>query len=299
MDFGRRLSVSEAKQMDMVRFLSGLGFEPVKIRNNDYWYLSPLRDEKTPSFKVNRRLNRWYDHGIGKGGNLVDFALLYHGCTISELLNKWNDDLSFHQPVSSTQFARTEQEHKIKVLSDFILTSYPLLRYLEQRRIPAAIAAKYCREVRYELNEKTYYGIGFKNDFGGYEIRNPYYKASSAPKGMTTIDHSAEEAVVFEGFMDFLSFKSIHQNESADRFDFVILNSLSFFETARPFMEKHNSVRLYLDRDNAGQNCSRHALAISDKYKDESSLYQNHKDLNDWLTHFGKGQKKNERQRLR
>jgi len=54
MDFrSNRLTVSEAKEMDMVRFLSDLGHEPSKIRNNDYWYLSPLRDEKTPSFKVN------------------------------------------------------------------------------------------------------------------------------------------------------------------------------------------------------------------------------------------------------
>jgi len=31
-----------------------------------YWYLSPLREEKEASFKVNRKKNVWYDHGIGK-----------------------------------------------------------------------------------------------------------------------------------------------------------------------------------------------------------------------------------------
>ncbi len=30
-----------------------LGFEPVKIRQFDYWYLSLLREEKTASCKVN------------------------------------------------------------------------------------------------------------------------------------------------------------------------------------------------------------------------------------------------------
>ncbi|MCH5684068.1 hypothetical protein LWM68_07155 [Niabella sp. W65] len=42
------------------------------------------------------------------------------------------------------------------------------------------IADRYCREVRYELNGKVYYGIGFRNDLGGFEIRNPYFKASSS-----------------------------------------------------------------------------------------------------------------------
>lgn len=253
MDFSKKLTVSEAKNRDMVLFLSDLGFEPAKIRNNDYWYLSPLRDEKTPSFKVNRKLNRWYDHGLGKGGNLVDFAILYHGCTIAELLNKWSNDFSFQKPTNYFPVTRNEPEQKIKILSASMLTSYSLLRYLEQRRIPIAIAEKYCREVRYELNAKTYYGIGFRNDSGGFEIRNPYFKASNAPKGITTIDHGAEEAIVFEGFTDFLSFMSIHQNNPEDRFDFVILNSVSFFETARPFMEKHTVIRLYLDRDTTGQ----------------------------------------------
>ena len=35
-----------------------------KINNNDYWYLSPLRNEKEASFKINRSKNTWYDHGI-------------------------------------------------------------------------------------------------------------------------------------------------------------------------------------------------------------------------------------------
>jgi hypothetical protein len=294
----RRLSISEAKEIDIVHFLSDLGHEPLKIRNNDYWYLSPLRDEKTPSFKVNRKLNRWYDHGIGKGGNLVDFAILYHGCTVSELLQNLSGNLSLQKPVLQQPFTKPEPENQIKILGDFTLSSSALLRYLQQRRIPVDIADRYCREVQYELNEKVYYGIGFRNDMGGFEIRNPYFKASSSPKGITTFNNSAGEVIVFEGFTDFLSFKAIHQQDSEDRFDFVVLNSVSFFETARPFLEKHNAIRLYLDRDTTGQNCSRYALSLGSKYKDESSLYQNHKDFNDWVMNIGKPQRKYQKQKL-
>lgn len=295
----KRLSVSEAKEIDIVHFLADLGYEPSKIRNNDHWYFSPLRDEKTPSFKVNRKLNRWYDHGLGKGGNLVDFAILYHGCTVSELLQNLSGNLSLQKPSIQQSITRPEPENQIKILGDFILSSTALLRYLQQRRIPIDIADRYCREVRYELNGKVYYGIGFKNDLGGFEIRNPYFKASSSPKGITTIDNSAGEVIVFEGFTDFLSFKATHHQDPEDRFDFVVLNSVSFFETARPFLEKHNTIRLYLDRDATGQNCSRYALSLSSNYKDESSLYQNHKDFNDWIVNFGKPQRKHQKQKLK
>ena len=295
----KRLSVSEAKEIDIVHFLADLGYEPSKIRNNDHWYFSPLRDEKTPSFKVNRKLNRWYDHGLGKGCNLVVFAILYHGCTVSELLQNLSGNLSLQKPSIQQSVTRPEPENQIKILGDFILSSTALLRYLQQRRIPIDIADRYCREVRYELNGKVYYGIGFKNDLGGFEIRNPYFKASSSPKGITTIDNSAGEVIVFEGFTDFLSFKATHQQDPEDRFDFVVLNSVSFFETARPFLEKHNTIRLYLDRDATGQNCSRYALSLSSNYKDESSLYQNHKDFNDWIVNFGKPQRKHQKQKLK
>ncbi len=299
MDFRekQRLSIQKAKEMDMVDYLSSLGYKPAKIRNSDFWYLSPLRNEKTPSFKVNRKLNRWFDHGLGKGGNLIDFAILHQNCTIGEFLQKINGDFSFHQPA----FQQPEQfktEKKLSILNDYSISSFALLRYLEQRRIPIDIADQFCREVRYELNDKIYYGIGFKNDSGGYEIRNPYFKASSSPKDISTIKIKAKEALVFEGFFDFLSFMVIHKNQAVSESDFVILNSVSFFEKARPFMEQHETIRLYLDRDSTGQDYSRYALSLSKKYKDESKLYRDHKDFNGWVMNIGKSQKKNLLQKL-
>lgn len=292
------LSIEKAKEMDMVVYLSKLGYEPAKIRNDDYWYLSPLREEKIPSFKINRKLNRWYDHGLGNGGNIIDFAIVYHNCTIGEFLHKLSGDFSFHQPIFH-QSEQSSKEKKINILKDFSISSFALLRYLEQRRIRIDIADQFCREVRYELNDKIYYGIGFKNDSGGYEIRNPYFKASSSPKDITTIKNGAKEAIVFEGFIDFLSFMAINKNQTEIESDYVILNSTSFFEKARSFMEQHESIRLYLDRDTTGQNYSRYALSLSDKYRDESSLYKHHKDFNDWVMNFGKSQRKSLGQKLR
>lgn len=292
MDFEKqRISLQQIKEMDMVDYLSTLGFSPAKTRGNNYWYLSPLRQEKTPSFKINRSLNRWFDFGLGEGGNLVDFGVLFYNCTVAEFLKRLNAHFSFHQPPPTrhSRAAVPVPEKRIKIVGEFSLNSPYLLRYLEHRRIAIGIAEKYCSQVRYELGEKTYYGIGFRNDMGGYEIRNPYLKLSSSPKGITTFKNSSEEVIVFEGFMDFLSFKTIRQNLTNDHYNFVVLNSVSFFERARPFLEDHRRILLFLDRDQTGQNCSRYALSLSSQYEDHSSLYQHHKDFNDWVMNFGKG----------
>jgi hypothetical protein len=60
----KKLTMAQAKQTDLVDYLAFLGHRPQKVRNEDYWYLSPLREEKTASFKVNRKKNVWYDHGV-------------------------------------------------------------------------------------------------------------------------------------------------------------------------------------------------------------------------------------------
>ena len=302
MNFSKqRLSIEEARQIDMVDYLSKLGHEPVKVRGIDHWYLSPLRAEKTASFKVHRKLNLWYDHGLGKGGNIIDFATLYNNCTVGEFLHQLSGNFSLQKPLIKHLDEQSESAAKseIKIVQEKSLSSFLLIRYLHQRRLSMDLVERHCREVKYELNGKEYFGIGFKNNSGGYEIRNPYFKASSSPKDITTFNNGAREATVFEGFTDFLSFITIHKNQTQSPTDFVILNSVSLFERARPFMEERECIRLYLDRDTTGQNYSRYALALSNKYKDESHLYRHHKDLNDWLINFGKAQKKSLGQKLR
>jgi len=285
MDFRNEKSPLENfKETDMVSFLYELGFQPSKIRGHDYWYSSPLRNERTASFKVNRRLNKWFDHGLGKGGNLVDFGILYYNCSVGELLQKSATDLALHQPVHHYPAQpQRDQENKIQILDVKPLFSTPLFQYLSQRKIPSKIASLHCKEAVYDLGGKQYYAIGFKNNSGGYELRNAFVKLSSSPKDFTLIDKGSKDIHVFEGFFDMLSYLTLYNNPRKQQQSILILNSLSFFEKARSILEAHEKISLYLDRDKAGMDQTRYALSISDRYRDKSSLYQHHKDLNDWL----------------
>lgn len=283
-----KLSCAQAKQIDLVDYLASLGRHPQKVSRDDHWYLSPFRDEKTPSFKVNRKLNVWFDFGEGKGGNLIDFGTRYHNCTVNDLLEKLsnrslNQSFSFHPPTPAGE-KKDSSTGKILILDDRRITAPALLGYLQKRNIPIKIAEQFCREVDFLLYEKKYTAIGFQNNAGGYELRNPYFKGSTSPKDVTFYDHGQlQKVAVFEGFFNFLSFQSIRQNQD-ELTNFLVLNSLSFFEKSRAKMESHEQIHLYLDRDPTGIKLTQQALQWDKtKYIDKSQFYENQKDLNDWL----------------
>lgn len=274
----RSITCADARNYDMVDYLSGLGIEPAKIRGNDFWYHSPLHRERTPSFKINRKMNRWFDFGEGLGGNLIDFAIRYNNCTVSEFLQMLSDcKYVFHEP---GDFLAAAANSTITILGDQVLSSCVLLRYLKERGIPCQIAQKYCRQVSYRIGKKDYYAIGFINNSEGFELRNEYFKGSSLPKDITTILNDADELAVFEGFFDFLSYLVIVIDP---RMDFLILNSTALFGRALPIMENYAVVHLYLDNDSTGKKYLLKARSINERFIDESALYKNYKDLNDFL----------------
>ncbi|WP_448700578.1 hypothetical protein ACFGVR_01280 [Mucilaginibacter sp. AW1-3] len=208
----KKLKLDEVRDLDLVNYLASLGFEPAKPTRNgvDFYYLSPLRIEAEPSFHVNRKLNKWYDHGLGQGGNLIDLGMQFYGCTLKEFLEKINGGYPGLLPADLIPFDRRdlpETGNKIRVTKAVPLFAYPLINYLHERHIPLSVAERYCCEVHYEMDGHNYYGIGFKNNAGGYEIRNAYVKQSSAPKDITTLGEGNREAHVFEGFMDLLSWR--------------------------------------------------------------------------------------------
>jgi DNA primase len=292
---GQRISCNEARQMDLVDYLATLGHQPQKVRGADHWYLSPFREEKTPSFKVNKTFNIWYDHGIGKGGNLVDFGILYHQCTVKEFLQRLDRQPHSHDAATSLQKEPAETKPRINILSVSEIGSAALERYLDFRKIPLEVARKHCRQVEFELYGKRNVALGFPNRSGGYELRNANFKGSSSPKDISFIDNRTSQVAVFEGFFNYLSFLTINKNQEAPLSNCLILNSLAFLEKSRPLMEKYDRIHLVLDNDAAGKMHTRKALGWSDKYIDRSEFYSHHKDLNEWL----KSNRQELRQQLR
>ena len=289
------MNCGQANQMDLVDYLYTLGFNPRKIRREDHWYLSPFRDEKEASFKINKTKNVWYDYGLGKGGNLVDFVTEFYRYNVSEALQKISlfrpqkfaqnivERPPVHLHLNGERNQKAAGESAIKIIAaKQPITDPNLCSYLLKRKIEKNIADKYCHEINFIIADKEYKAIGFKNNAGGYELRNEYFKGSNSPKYVSYLNNNATNITVFEGFFDFLSYQSINQNQQHHLTNFLVLNSLSFFERSLLLIEKHESIYLYLDHDEAGRKCTNLAQKRSLKFKDESKLYEGCKDLNEW-----------------
>lgn len=81
-----KLTCERARSICIVEILAKLGHFPRRIAEKEAWFLSPLRSETQASFKVSLELNRWYDHGLGTGGNGLDLIVAMKNCSVKEAL---------------------------------------------------------------------------------------------------------------------------------------------------------------------------------------------------------------------
>ena len=283
------MNIQNAKEIQITEYLAYKGFRPIRYNNkSDYWYLSPLRTEKTASFKVCSVLNRWFDHGLGEGGNIIDLAIKIGSLDIQNALKDisgvYISSFSFQQPVNID--ASMEQEINpvnIKILKEQALQNKALIQYAEKRGIREEVAKDYCIEIYYQIlsTGKNYFSLGIKTDTGGIAMRNKYFKTAVAPCGITTISSNSNQLKVFEGFFDFLSYKVLYPDEAAD---FIILNSIIYINQAEENFQNYDSVTLFLDNDPAGvllQNMLQEKYGCS--LNSASEVYSDFKDLNDFL----------------
>jgi hypothetical protein len=286
------MTTQEAKKIDLKQYLFSLGFEPKSIRQNTFWYCSPFRNENTPSFKIQGNL--WHDFGSGEGGTIIDFGTKYFQCSISDFLKSLRNKSEMFLSIFSS-FPQSETYLGISIQKVKSLQNKALLDYLTTRRIDISIAQKYCQEMYYVANGKRYFGLCFRNDKGGYEIRNKYFKGSTSPKCYTHLKFSQVTLLVLEGFIDFLSALTIYQCLDLPHFDVLVLNSLSLFKQTLPILQNYESVLLLLDTDDSGRKVTEEIKQSNPaKIKDISYFLETYKDVNDYLMNNKNGQRFNQ-----
>jgi hypothetical protein len=278
------LNFSEAKKIPITEYLSSIGIEPARIRGNNYWYHSPLRVESDPSFKVNCKLNLWYDHGSGEGGTIIDLGAKISGCSVSDFVEKLSNGNYSVDKVSFHRNKPKELENKLTIISVDELHSQPLIEYLRSRAIDEDIGHKHCKQVSFSIADKEYQAVGFPNNSGGFELRNNWFKGSSTPKDVSFIDNDSDKLYVAEGFMDFLSIEQLKSKTPSfgHDADFLILNSLSFLNRNLALLKSHETF-LFLDNDKAGIAAKENLHRQHIDFMDCSGFYSSHKDVNDYL----------------
>ncbi len=275
------LSCKRARAFPIEKALAKLGHFPTRSTEKEAWFLSPFRSETQASFKVSKKLNRWYDHGEGIGGNVIDIVCKIKQCSVKEalkIIEQGGTSFLFQQQPSF----KGEQQDSIMVREVKELTHFALKEYLKSRNISITTARKVVKEVHYDFKGKTYYAIGLKNNSGGWELRNKYMKNSSSPKDITHIKNDHTKLIVTEGMFDLLSILASTEKLEME-YDFLVLNSTAFVQKAMEISNDYNHIDLYLDNDVNGKQTTQKFIKHFNNCNNKSSLYAGFKDMNEWL----------------
>jgi len=277
------MNIQEAKKIQIIDYLDVKGLKPAKLYPGAAWYTSPMREEHEASFKVHLGKNCWYDFGTGEGGNIIDLVKkLEHSVwdTRSALKSLSNQSFSF----DPHRFKQPDVPGKIEIVSIRDISGFALVQYLESRAISLRFAKKYTKEVTFSLYGKQFFALAFRNDRGGYELRNRNFKGCCSPKHFTTIPGKNDGAVnIFEGFVDFLSCCTFYNREPANYC--IVLNSLAFLPKALDKIHAGTRINIMLDNDPAGKKATEGILARFKNVTDYAPLlYPGHKDFNEFLT---------------
>ena len=250
---------------------------PSKEHPKTAYYYAINRQERTPSLLVNYVKNIAFDFGTGKQYDVVSIVQELKQCTVSDALEYLSRFDFSYKKQSVTETITAENTNQILEVKE---VSHPaLLDYLKSRKLESQKSA--LSEVHYRINDKRYFGLGFKNDSGGYEIRSSFSKICLGKKDITTIKNNSENLKVFEGFTDYLSHKILEPEKTPS--DYLILNSVAMVRKASGIFRNYKSVEMYLDNDRAGEQCRDSILKIFPEADDRSNEYFPHQDLNDFL----------------
>lgn len=274
--------------------------ETGQVRGSRVMIKSPFREESHPSFDI-KEDRLWYDHGTGEGGGIWQLAYKYLGEENKSKAYHLLREVSGHtQTVEPTSFQRgpgpdthdqVEHSRGIKILGTYPLNNVHLLDYIKRRGVRVEVAKEFCCVVVFLLNNKKTYSIGFRNNSGGYELRNECLKLSSSPKDVTHIQSNPQsrsnKLIVFEGFFDFLSHKTLERGGCcADDInnDYLILNGVGNTRLAKEIVARYPIVHAMLDLDDAGDEATEQIASFcTGEFEDLRSTYPLSKDLNQEL----------------
>lgn len=289
------MNAAQAKKISLYNLLSHLGYQPKDTRKsgNEVWYQSPFRSEQEASFKIRVDQNIWYDFGEGAGGNVLDFVMKLQRCDLKQallFLEQTPLKTNLGGFISAPRYKEPTPDlfeiPKSVVLEVKPVYHYALKEYLKERCIDAEVAYKYLREIKYKVENKEYFALGFANRSGGWEVRSSIFKGCIGTKDISAIETGSKSVSVFEGYMDFLSSLTLSGNNSREG-DVLILNSVSLKQKAIAFIKVkgYEVLHTYFDNDKAG---SRAANAFKEELptviiKPQNYLYLPFNDFNDFL----------------
>lgn len=299
------MRIDQAHTIPIAAFLEKQGVLPAhsRLSGQELWYSSPLREgDSDPSFKINTQKNVWYDHGLSRGGDIIDLVKELCSCDVRDALRtlersglQFSAAGSNYLPKFADRASRgisageKKKNGALELVETRPLQHPALLGYLQSRKINPEIAREYLSEIDFKRPgaPSKYFGLAYPSG-KGFEVRNALFKGFVGTGKDVTFHAGKNHAqlFVFEGFMDFLSYLT-QKNSNSVEADVLVLNSTAMKARALPYIQKDcvKEVRLYLDNDESGSLCTEFFTenAGLKKIADMREYYANYEDLNEWL----------------
>ncbi len=281
----KKMNCEQIKDQVSIRaLLESFNIFPVKENRKTAFYYALDREEKIPSFSVDYIKNKGFDFGTGKSYDVISIVQMINKCSVSDALKYLSKfDCAM---VNDKNVQDTGQEKNYYIIQVSDVKHPALIQYLKTRKVYEQ--RHLVKEINYELNDKKFFGIGFLNDSGGYEIRSKYAKICLGQKEVTWIKNELNpknEVLIFEGFFDYLSYRNIDKAENSIS-DYLILNSTAMLFKVKDRLKDYHKVSLFLDNDSNGKATKEIIQNNYDNVEDCSLFYIGFNDLNEWFCNF-------------
>jgi len=290
------MNIAQIKErVPLSDFLEKCGHLPVRSSGAERFYRSPYRRESTPSFTVNDGIGKWYDHGDARGGNIIDIAtLIWNNPNIKEVVARINEMYS-EKEISAMSQKKAEPERILARPAHEIVRIKPLgnnpaiSEYLRYRGVfEAAWRTEAVKEVYYDYlsgngAKKRYFGAGWQNESGGWEVRSKYGKTCIAARDILVLKGTSDTGNIFEGMMDYLS--ALAERTVSPEDTTVVLNGLGMWERGLAKLRELALpvTKVFLDNGTGGDRFTKAILEEMPEAVDMRHLYNGHGDYNEKL----------------
>lgn len=283
--------IQRAKSVPIMDVLQWFGYTPIKQGKKWQIFENPFRREKTPSFMVCPATNTFRDFGTAESGDVIDLLQKFEGCDFRQAVLKLTNQTQNFSFIGKNSLQKPEtanvKAYYLQKLQS--LQNVTFLKYIERRKLEKRFAQRYLKEVYYKIEpnqEKNFFGICMENEAKGFEVKNIYsggYYCLGEKSFSVIRESEANNWLIFEGMFDFIALLT-HLQRLVNG-NTLVLHSVSNSGKAIEYLQKiqPESIYLFLDNDQAGDEATEKFMQTFSVCKDFRKIYKDCKDLNEML----------------
>lgn len=210
-----------------------------KIQNGKYIFREYFKEK--PTIFLNEQ-GYWLDIDSKEKGSIVEATIKFEHCK-----NWLEGALLLKEKLLEHKYAQQQINNEKKQITqerNVVFKNY--FEYYKKHGISENLVKKHLTQVRYTLpNGKVCYGVGMKNNSGGYELTNGKFTSKVGKSDIIQISYENENknVLIFNFIQDYLEYLS-KQEVDRTREDVIILNENQNWSKAKDLIMQKKYERI-------------------------------------------------------